>query len=479
MTTPSPPTLGPDSRDGRGQGRGGRGRSSLYVARDLTSGSIPRNLWFLAWPPFVEGILRVVDQVADLVWAGFLGHRAIAGMGAAQQYAQMGFTARMGIDTSMRAMVSRAIGMGNPALANQVVLHAMGLTLVYSFLLALVGIFLTETLLRLVGISDRVVAEGAVYMQVQFVGQAAIGLQMLTGHSLAASGDTLTPMKAALVSRIIHLLLSPALVFGLAGLPTMGLPGAALANIIAHLLSLLLILWVLFTGASRLHLRLEEFHLDATILKQLIKIGLPASINGVERSMSQILLLAMVAPFGDYAVAAFSITRRVEMFAHMGSQGLGQASGIIVGQSLGAGKPERARQTVIWGAGFATVINTGLMILIFTFPTVFLSLFTREPEFLEVAKTWLLIQAIGYALVGLGMVVAQSFQTAGDTMIVMLVNLGTLWAVEVPLALLLSRATPLGELGIAWAMVAPWIVRPMVFIPYFLWGRWLRVRVFV
>lgn len=465
-------------RRGPGGAPGGGRRPSAYVTRDLTSGSIPRNLLFLAWPQFVEGILRVVDQLADLIWAGFLGHRAIAGMGAAQQYSMMAFTARMGLDISMRAMVSRAVGMGQPALANSVVLHAITLTIAYSSVLVVVGVLFTEPLLRMIGMSDAVVAEGSAYMKVQFLGQASVGLQMLTSHALAASGDSLTPMKATLIARLIHIFLSPALVFGLAGLPAIGLPGAALANVAAHGLSLAFLLWVLFTGQSRLRLTLSGFRLDLQLIKQLVKIGLPASVNGMERSVAQILVLAILAPFGDLAVAAFTLSRRVEMLAHTGSMGVGNASGTIVGQSLGAGKPERAKETVMWAAGFGLLVNGTLTLLVVLFPIAFLSLFTRDADFLPVAEQWILIQAIGYVAVALAMVGGQTFQTAGDTLFVMLVTLATMWAIELPLALFLSRGTPLGELGVAWAILAPMLARPLIYIPYFFWGRWMRVKVF-
>ena len=128
------------------------GRRSAYATRDLTTGSVPRTLWFLAWPQYLEGSLQIVDQIADLVWAGlFGGFRAIAGLGAAQQYVMIGFTLRQGVDAAMRAMVSRAIGMGDPALANHVVFQALTLSLAYSALLAGVGVFFTEQLLRLLG----------------------------------------------------------------------------------------------------------------------------------------------------------------------------------------------------------------------------------------------------------------------------------------------------------------------------------------
>lgn len=464
---------------GPGGGRPG-GRPSQYATRDLTSGSIPKNLLFLAWPQMVEGLLRIADQLADLIWAGFLGHRAIAGMGAAQQFTMLGFTARMGMDMSMRAMVSRAIGMGDTPLANRVVIHAIVITLVYSLLLVVGGWVLTDWMLRVIGISDAVILEGAGYMRMQFLAQASIGMQTLAAHSLNAAGDSMTPMKATLVSRVLHLALSPVLVFGVGfiGLPGVGLPGAALANFIAHVVALAMLAWVLIRGTSRLHLTLEGFHFEASIFKQLIKIGAPASINGMERSMSQLLILALVAPFGDLMVAAYALSRRVEMLGQSGMMGLGNSAGTIVGQNLGAGKPERAKQTILWGIGMGLSLKTVLTILIVAFSTMLLGIFTRDEQLIEIGRDWVLIQAVGYIPMGMNMIFGQSFQTAGATLFVMLVNLGLLWGLELPIALVLSRFTDLGALGVAWAMVIPMLVRPFIYVPYYLSGRWMRVRVF-
>lgn len=457
---------------------GGGGRSA-YATRDLTTGSIPGTLWFLAWPHSVEGVLRIADHVVDLALAGLgFGHRALAGMGAAQQFSQLGFTARMGLDIGMRAMLSRAIGMGDTALANRIVLQAGSVTLVYGIAMAAIGLVLTEVLLTLLGVSQGVVAEGAAYMRVTFMGQVIVGFQVLTAHALGAAGDTLTPMKASIVMRLVHIALSPILMFGLLGAPHLGLVGAAAANIIAQALAVAILMWVLFSGQSRLRLTLRGYRPDGTILRRLMSIGLPASVTGMERSLAQLLLMGLITPFGDVAVALFAVSRRIEMFSHAGSQGFAQASGTIVGQSIGRGRPERARQTVLWAGGYATVVNAVLSVLIALFPVAVLGIFTRDPDLLDLGQPWVLIQTLGYTAVGIGLVASSSLQTAGATVYVMLVTIGTMWGLEFPLAFFLSRGTELGPYGVAWAMVAAMLARPILYVPYFLSGRWLRIRMF-
>ena len=274
------------------------------------------------------------------------------------------------------------------------------------------------------------------------------------------------------------MLLSPFLVFGLLGFPEVGLAGAALAAMIANTFGMIMNTRVLFTGGSRLHLRLSEYRFDPHMLWQIAKVGGPAAVNGAERSIAQIILVGLVTPFGDAALAAFTLTRRVEMFANLGSQGMGQAAGIIVGQNLGAGKPQRARKTVLWAVGYVAIVKTAFALFVFFFPEVLLSLFTREAEFRDLASQWVRIQAFGYLAMGISQVAMQSFMTAGDTLFPMLVTLATIWGVQQPLAYILPDVGGMGQLGIAWAVTIAMLSRLLFYVPYFFYGRWLRVKVF-
>jgi putative MATE family efflux protein len=463
---------------GGGRGGGGPGRRRDWMERDLTSGSIPKNLWGMAWPQATEGVLRVVDQILDLVWAGVLGTVHIAGIGVAQQYTQTAWSARQGIDTAQRAMVARAVGMGNMPLAQLTVFQATTVTTIFWLAIAAVGIIFTEPMLQVLGVSEEVMGEAVPYMRIQFMGQGFMSFQQLFSHALVASGDPITPMKAQIVSRVLHGVLSPFLVFGLFGFPEMGIAGAATANAAGNATAAGLVTLALSTGRSRLHVRWGEFKLDATLIKQIGRIGLPAAINGAERSVAQLLLVVFVTPFGDDALAAFALSRRIEMFANLGSQGFGQASGVIVGQNLGAGNPERARQTILWGVGYVMAMKSLVVAFLFLFPDVFLLLFTRDEALLDLASTWIRIQCLGYIALGSSQVFQQSFMTAGATFYPMMVTLLALWVIELPLAYVLSDPMGMGQFGVAWAITVAGLVRPICYVPYFLSGRWMRAKVF-
>lgn len=448
-----------------------------YVTRDLTKGSIAGNLWFLSWPQMVEATLSVVDQLADLLWAGWIGSVAIAGLGVAQTYTQLVQMVRRGLDLAMRAVVSRAVGAGDRQLANHVALQGLALSVIYLVVLCSAGVALTEGLLTLIGVSEAVRAEAVLYMRLQYIAVAAMGLRLTGAAMLQSAGDAVTPMKAVVASRVLHIALSPFFVFGWLWLPSFGLAGLSLANLLAQMVGCWMTYAPLFRGDSRLHLRLQDYRLDVPLCWRLVRLGLPACVAQAERGFAQLLLVGFVAPFGDIAVAAYSITRRIEILAHACNIGFGQASGTLIGQNLGAGKPDRAKKTLACALGYGTALNTVLALMVIFFPRPILILFNREPELLNVAVVWLQIQGLAFIFMGPSFVLQQSFNIAGDTMSPLVITLIGFWGFQIPLAWLLPRFTALGQFGIAWAIMLSMIVRVVLFIRYMRSDRWLRAKV--
>ena len=467
-----------DVRLGRGSQPGKDRRRSAYATRDLTTGSVRRNLWFLAWPQIAEGVVNAIDQMADLFWAGLVaGFRAIGGLGVAQAYAHLVMMGRMGLDMGMQAMIARAVGAGRIDLANHVALQGFVLTLLSSLALSGAGILLADQLLRLLGVSAAVTSDTVLYLQFQFGAATFQSFRMSTGAALQASGDALTPMKATMLARFTHLAVSPFLIFGWLGLPAMGIAGAAMANVMAQALGVVWNVYALLAGTSRLRPTLRGYYPDFPLMWRLIKIGAPASGTQMERGLSELMLVRLVTPFGDAALAAYALTRRLERLTHMGSMGLGRAAGILVAQNLGAGSPERAKSTVRWAIGYVTLLRGFGGVLLLAFPAFFIAIFSQEPEFVESAVVWLRIQAVGGFFMGAGQVFQQSFNVAGDTLAPFFVTLLSMWVLEVPAAFVLSRFTRLSVFGIPVAIALAMLTRLVLYVAYFMTGRWLRVQV--
>ena len=472
---PDPPSTPAEADQKVSPSASARGRRrSRRSARDLTKGSIRGNLWFLGWPQIAEGSLSVVDHFADLIWAGRLGFQAIAGLGVAQTYLMVTFMARMGLDSAMRSMIARSIGAGQVSHANHVLLQAMTVTAVYAVLMVIVGQFLTVPMLQVMGLSDAVIDQADGYMRIQFMAMGILGLHRLMAGALQAAGDPITPLKGASVTRITHLVLSPMLIFGWLGFPELGLTGAAVARLSAEWLGLAINLRGLITGSSRLQLSLRGYYVDFPLIWRLIKLGAPASLTNMQRGVSQLIVIGIVAPFGDGALAAFALTRRTENLVTQSSRGLGRAAGTLAGQNLGANLPDRAKRAVKWAVVYSAVAAIVLTALVLAFPEPLVRLFNSDAEFVTQAGRWVVIMAVGYLSVSLVQVFTQAFNTSGDTFGPMVITLASGWAVDIPLAFVLAKSTSLEEYGVAWALVIGMTLRLFVFIWYYKRGRWLR-----
>jgi len=322
-----------------------------------------------------------------------------------------------------------------------------------------------------------VVREGAAYMRVMFVGSVFMSLRMMAEGVMQASGDSRTPMRIIMFCRLFHVAICPFLIFGWWIFPRLGVTGAAMTNVFSQSLGVALGLWVLFSGRTRLQLTLKNFRLDPPMIWRVVRIGIPASITGVERSFANLVLMKLIVPFGTFAVAAHSLIQRVDSFLHMPAMGFGQGSGVLAGQNLGAGKPERAERTGWLAAGLFTCVMVVGSLVIWFWAEKVVGVFNTEPSLVEIASTFLRIEIVSYMVFGVVVVLTQCLNGVGDTMIPMVTTLVTMWGVQVPLAYFLSRVTNLGVYGVRWGIVTAIAMRAVIYATYFKLGRWKRKQV--
>jgi putative MATE family efflux protein len=285
-------------------------------------------------------------------------------------------------------------------------------------------------------------------------------------------------MKINIGYRIFHMMLAPMLVFGVWIFPQLGVRGAALSNVIAQAIGGSLALWILFSGRTRLRVTLKNFRFDRALIWRTVRIGIPASITAVERSFSDLVLVRFIIPFGTFSVAAHAVTQRIDQLVQMPCGGLGTAAGVLAGQNLGAGKPERASRGGWMAAGLATAFTVTASILIFFGAQKFIAFYAPgNPEVVRLASDFLKIQIFGYLLWGGVIALSMCLNGAGDTTITMITNLTAMWGVAISLAFILSNFTELGVYGIRWAMVIGITARAIIYAAYFKSGRWQRKKV--
>jgi len=456
---------------------GGSLRRGAAFHRDWTKGSIIGNLLLLSWPIVINQSLNMLGPTIDMIWVGKLGAASIAGVGVAGMVVMLANSMMMGLIVGVRAMVARFVGTGDASGANHVARQAFVISASFSLVMASIGIFFAEPILILFGLEADVITEGAAYMRIMFVGSVAMSFRMTAEGIMQASGDAVTPMKLAVLFRLFHVVLCPFLVFGWWIFPFMGVRGAAMTNVISQSLGMLLGLWVLLTGRSRLWLTLRSFHLDLNTIWRVVKISIPASVMGMERTLGQLVVMWFMVPFGTLAVAAHTLCQRIDMILVMIGIGLGVGAGVLVGQNLGARQPERAEKSGWLGVGFVEVVMLIGSAAILLWAEHIIRIFNTEPDLVELASIFLRIAAAGYAVLGFTTVLQHSISGAGDTLPPMLVTLLTIWVVQIPLAFLLPRVTDLGVYGVRWAIAGSMLVGAVAYVTYFRAGRWKRKRI--
>ncbi len=444
--------------------------------RDWTQGSITRNLFSLSWPMIVSNSLNILGPAVDMIWVGKLGSDSIAAVGVAGTVVMLVSALLVGVFTGLRSMVARYIGERDNERAIHVVRQALVTSAAFAFILAVIGIFLAGPMLSLMGLEPDIVRLGENYLRIQFVGMAAITFRMLTDGSMQAAGDTHTPMRLAVIFRFVHLVLCPFMVFGWWWFPRLGIEGAAITGVLSQSLGTILGMWILMSGRSRLRLTFSGFRIDFYVIRQLLKIGIPASIMMLQMQLGQVILMGVVVPFGNLAVAAFSLCLRIDMIIIMPLLGLGMSAGVLVGQNLGARQPQRAEKSGWIALGLSQVIMVGVSLILLVWAEGVVRVFNSEPEMVEVTSMFIRISVVAYLMISFMAVLQQCISGAGDTVPPMIISFVSIWVLQIPLALILPHVGGLGVYGIRWAMVASAALGMIAYTLYFKSGRWKRKK---
>jgi len=452
-------------------------KTSAAINRDWTKGHLFGNLMSLAWPVVISGTLNNIGPTIDMICVGKLGSASVAGVGVAGMLVMLLDSLKMGLDMGTRALIARFVGAGDYRMANQVALQGYVVTIGFAAIVGTIGAIFAEEILQIMGLSSEVVAQGAPYLRIEFIGILTMGLIRQNEGTMQSSGDTVNPMKIAIIYRLFHVALCPCLVFGWWIFPDLGTSGAAYTGIISASLGSVIGIWYLLSGRTRLRLRFTEFHPDADIIWRIIKIGVPASVTGMQRSFGYLLLTWIVVPFGTIAVAAHSLVQRIDQFINIGGFGVGQASGVMVAQNLGANKPVRAEKSGWLGASLCTMIMLVGSVFLWFWGPLIIRIFNSEPNLVAMCNTFIRIQIVSYLTFGYAISLQQALNSVGDTLVIMVIVLVGIFVFQVPLAYLLSGYTSMGVYGTRWAIVIGTVVMAVSYAVYFRKGAWKRKMV--
>ncbi len=445
--------------------------------QDYTTGSLNRSILLLAIPMVLEMVLESLFAVVDVFWVSRLGANAIATVGLTESVLTLVFAVGMGLGMSTTAMVARRIGEKDTDGAAISAVQAVFLGVIASLVLGLPFFFLAHRILALMGASPAILATGTNYMRIALGGSGVVLLLFLNNAIFRGAGDAAIAMRLLWVSNILNLVLDPCLIFGLGPLPKLGVTGAALATFSGRGIAVLYQFYRLSRGTERLHILARHVRLQGEVLWRLIRVSIGGIVQFLIGQASWLGLVRIVSLFGAPALAGYTIGIRIVIFAILPAWGLSNAAATLVGQNIGAGYPDRARNAV-WRTGMWNVILLGSVGLIFVaFAPWIIGLFTADPAVARVSVSCLRIFSCGNIAYAYGMVLLQAFNGAGDTLTPTYVNLFGFWIVEIPLAWWLAMHTALHVNGVFLSVVVAQSVIVLISIVLFRQGRWSEQRI--
>lgn len=439
---------------------------------DYTTGPIGQAIFLLAIPMVLEMVMESLFALSDVFFVARLGASAVATVGLTESLMIVVYTLAMGLSIAGTAVVARRIGEKDADGAGRAAVQAILLGMVVATIIAITGAIMAPTLLRFMGAADDVLATGTMFARVMLGGSATAFLLFVVNATFRGAGDAAVSMRVMWLANGINIVLGPLLIFGVGPFPELGVTGAAIATTIGRGTGLLYALYRLVRGSGNLRVRRSHIVVEPATMMQMLRMSVNGTFQVLVGSLSWIVLVRFMAVFGSAAMAGYTIAVRMVMFALLPAWGLSNAAATMVGQSLGAGDPDRAEKAV-WTAARFNVVFLGVTGLLFGIlaPQI-VSAFSTDPSVSGVAVDGLRLMALGFPLFAFGMVLTQSFNGAGDTATPTRINIGVFWLFEIPLAWILARYSPLGFHGIFASITAAYSMLAAVSYLMFRRGKW-------
>ena len=444
---------------------------------DYTKIGLRRAIFLLAVPMILELIMESTFAVVDIYFVGKLGSSAVATVGLTETYLFLLYSIAMGLAMAVTAIIARRIGEKKADDAGVSAVQSIAIALLISIPFAVSGIFFSKELLSLMGGDSWAMEEGYRYTQWMLGGNAVIVFLFVIHAICRGAGDAAIAMRVLWIANGINIILDPILIFGWGFIPAMGIEGAAIATTIGRGIGVLVQLWILFKGGKKIKIQLSQLYIDAKAMLSILKTSLGGIGQMIVAMTSWIFLMRILSDVGSEAVAGATIALRVMMFTMMPAWGLSNAAATLVGQNLGADRPDRAESSV-WKIGvYNMIFLIAVSFIYFFFNEPLMRIFTDDARVIAIGGEWLQILSYSFFVYGWWMVSTQAFNGAGDTKTPTKINLVFFWLIQIPLSYFLAIQLEWQHSGVFWAVFISETSVGLFTLWLFKRGKWKTVKV--
>lgn len=450
------------------------------VEFDYTSGNLKKAVILLAIPMMLEMVLESVFALVDLYLVGHLEHSsfAVQTVGLTESVLTIIYSLCIGLSMAATAIVARRIGEKNPEAAAKAGAQTLLISFLLNLILSIFGIIYAKEILILMGSSEASAEYGKTFVQIMMGGSMSIVFLFLINGIFRGSGNAAIAMKSLWIANLCNIILAPVFVMGIGSFEGWGLTGAAIATTTGRSVGVIYQCYHLFFNSKSIQIKMHQFLPDWVQVKAIVKVAAPGVMQFVIASCSWIFLAKLVAESGgDQASAGYQTALRIMMFFMLPAWGLSNAAATLVGQNMGANQLDRASKSVFITAKYNAIYMGIIMLLTFLFAGNVMSFFTNDAEVVRIAKQAIYIMSAGYIFYGIGMVMVNAFNGAGDTWTPTKINLFGFWFFQIPLAYFLAGYFELEETGVFIAIPVAETAISIAGIILFRMGKWKKVKV--
>lgn len=444
---------------------------------DFTTGSIRKAIFMLSIPMVLEMLMESIFALMDIAFVSRVSVNAVATIGLTESVITLIYAIAIGLSMAATAVVARRVGEKNLQGARESAVQVILLGITVAIITGIIGAIYSKEILGLMGGSIELIQEGHGYTRLMIGGNITILLLFLINAIFRGAGDASVAMWILVLSNGLNIILDPIFIFGWGPIPEYGVMGAAIATNIGRGTAVLFQLIILFYGWSKIKIGISDIVIRFKVMMNIIKVSAGGIAQFLIGTSSWIFLMRIMSEFGSEVLAGYTIAIRVIMFSLMPSWGMSNAAATLVGQNLGANKPDRAEASV-WKTGkYNAIFMFSISIIYLCFAEKIIMLFNTTPQVVEYGTLCLQIIAAGYVFYAYGMVLTQAFNGAGDTRTPTKINFLIFWVLQLPFAYVMAITFKFGAVGVFLAISIAEILLTVLSYVLFKKGKWKEIKV--